>query len=168
MSHDSNDEQRMATAYHEAGHALMATVLGRLIQKVTIAPAKMPTGGQRLGVCQMQKGRSKSTKDWLEDEILILFAGMVAESQFTGRYCRVGAAEDLRMVQRLLRERPGNQRQVERYERRLFDKTQHVLSDESHEQALQWIAEELLRKTTLSGRAVRHFLHQADQQSGKK
>ena len=61
-----------ATAYHEAGHAVMALALGRPIQKVTIAPNQ-----NYLGACQIQKGRFKPTKDWLEDEMLILFAGMV-------------------------------------------------------------------------------------------
>ena len=165
MSETKNhDPQLAATAYHEAGHALMATIVGRLIQKVTISPGKMQTGGNRLGVCQMQKGRTKSTKDWLEDEVLILFAGMVAESQLTGQYCHVGAGEDLRMIHRLLRDRPGSQRQVERFERRLFDKTAHILSDQANTQAIRWTAEELLLKTTISGRAVRHFLQQAEQQ----
>jgi len=56
------------------------------------------TTGLRLGTCKIQKGRNKPTKDWLEDEVMILYAGMVAESGFTKQYCEIGAAQDLREV----------------------------------------------------------------------
>jgi hypothetical protein len=67
-----------ATAWHEAGHAVMAVSLGRPIEKVTISPARLQTGGSRLGICKIQKGRTKPSNDQLEDDVLILLAGMVA------------------------------------------------------------------------------------------
>lgn len=154
-----------ATAYHEAGHAVMATLLGRPIQKVSIEPGKMQFGPSRLGVCQMQKGRSKASRDWLEDEVLILFAGMVAESHFTGEYCRTGAAEDLRSIHRLVRSRPGSARQLERIERRFLDKTEYLLRADASAAAIAEVARELIDKTTISGRAVRHFVEQAEKQA---
>lgn len=161
MTTPTADAQRIATAYHEAGHAVMALSLGRPIQKVTIAPAKLQLGGTRLGLCEIQKGRSKATKDWLEDEVLILLAGMVAEAHFTGQYCSRGAALDLQLCRRLLQNRTSGQRQLERLERRMLDKTEHFLSDLGHAQAVESLAQELLEKTTISGRAVRHFFNQA-------
>ena len=109
----------------------------------------------------MQKGRIKASKDWLEDEVMIMFAGMVAESHFTGQYCPAGAGEDLRSIVRLLRTRPGTDRQLEKAQRRMLDKTEHLLSDDATSQAIRMIAEELLAKTTISGRAVKHFLQQS-------
>jgi hypothetical protein len=109
----------------------------------------------------MQKGRGKSSKDWLEDEVLILFAGMVAEAHFTGQYCPAGAGEDLRAIWRLIRTRPGSERQLEKVQRRMLDKTEHLLRDEQNAQAIRWVADELIAKTTISGRAVKHFLQQA-------
>ena len=44
-----------ATAYHEAGHAVMAMILGRAVQKVTIVPGQSHLGAQRLGACHLQK-----------------------------------------------------------------------------------------------------------------
>ena len=158
---NQSDPQLTATAYHEAGHAVMASLVGRPIQKVSIAPGKLQTGGGRLGVCQMQKGRIKSSKDWLEDEVMILFSGMVAESHFTGKYCPAGAGQDLRNIVRLLRTRCTNDRQLEKAQRRMLDKTEHLLSDDATSQAIRMIAEELLSKTTISGRAVKHFLQQS-------
>ncbi|MEO8497083.1 MAG: cell division protein FtsH [Planctomycetota bacterium] len=153
-----------ATAYHEAGHAVMALTLGRPIHKVTIEPAQLQTGGSRLGACKIQKGRSKTSKDWLEDEDLILFAGMVAESHFTSQYCVQGAAQDLRAARRLLANRATSESQLERLTRRLLDKTEHLLGDEGHAKAIELIAQELLQKETISGRAVRHLFQQAMQQ----
>lgn len=141
----------------------MAALLGRPVLKVTIAPGQMPSG-VRLGVCELRKGRSKPSKDWLEDEVLILLAGMVAESQLTGSYCHAGAAQDLSAVRRLLSQaRATNQRQLERLEQRLLDKTEHLMGDSVATKAVERIAGELLEKTTISGRAVRHWLEQTEQ-----
>ena len=157
----------VATAYHEAGHAVMAVSLGRSIQKATIVAAKMQTGGVRLGAVKMQQGRSKATQDWLEDEVLILFAGMVAEAQFTGSYCPRGAASDLRAINHLLGTRANTERQMEKLHRRLLDKTEYILGDEVHEKAIRSVAEQLLEHQTIKGRLVKHFLNQAIQQSKK-
>lgn len=154
------DPRLRATAYHEAGHAVMALALGRPIQKVTIAPNQ-----NYLGACQIQKGRFKPTKDWLEDEMLILFAGMVAESQVTGRYCPNGASQDLRGIRRYALMRASGESQVERLERRLLDKTEHLLADTATWQAVELVAEELLKSETISGRAARHFFDLAEQRA---
>ncbi len=153
--------QLTATAYHEAGHAVMALSVGRLIQKVTILPGKSQFGETRLGVCEIHKGRSKVSKDLLEDEVLILLAGMVAEARFTGQYCQQGAAQDLSNIRRLLQSRASSESQLERLHRRLLDKTEHLLCDQRHAKAIELIAHELIQKTTISGRAVRHFFAQA-------
>ncbi len=156
-----------ATAYHEAGHAVMAVSLGRSIHKATIVSAKLQTGGVRLGAVKMDQGRSKASQDWLEDEVLILFAGMVAEAHFTGSYCPKGAASDLRAIESLLSTRANTERQFEKLHRRLLDKTEYILSDEVHEKAIASVAEQLLEHETIKGRLVKHFLNQAIDQAKK-
>ncbi|MEZ6137342.1 MAG: cell division protein FtsH [Pirellulaceae bacterium] len=153
--------QLRATAYHEAGHAVMAVALGRSVQKVTVTPGQLQTGGVRLGACAMKKGRRKASDDPLEDEVLILMAGMVAESHFTGQYCQRGATQDLLHVRRLLETRAKNEKQLERLRRRMLDKTEYYLAEAAHAQAITWIAEELIAKQSISGRAVEHFFNQA-------
>ena len=150
-----------ATAYHEAGHAVMAYLIGRPVEKVTISPAHLQTGGSRLGACKIQKGRTKSSKDELEDEVLILLAGMVGESHVTNRYCQEGASQDLRAVRRLLEKRATSERQLDKLARRMLDKTEHVLNDESNARAIQLIADALMNDETISGRAVKHLFEQA-------
>ena len=145
-----------ATAYHEAGHAVIALTLGRAVERVTIVPNQ-----GYLGACHMQKTRVKPTKDWLEDEILILLAGMVAESRVTGQMYSAGASQDLRGVRRLVLMRTDGQKQVERLERRLLDKTEYLVNDDVHWAAIQTIARELLIHQTISGRAARHHFEQA-------
>ena len=158
-------DELIATAYHEAGHAVMAISLGRNIQKATIAPAQMTANSKRLGAVKMQKGRSKSSNDLLEDEVLILFAGMVAESHVTGDYCQRGAASDLRAVERLLCTRANTEKQFEKLHRRMLEKTEYILSDDVHRPAIAAVAQSLIEKESISGRLVRHFLKQAEDQS---
>ena len=157
----------VATAYHEAGHAVMAVSLGRTIQKATIVAATIQTGGVRLGSVKMKQGRTKATRDRLEDDVLILFAGMVAEAHLTGTYCPRGAASDLRTIQRLLRTRANSERQLEKLHRRLLNKTEHILGDDVHQKAIKSVAEQLLAHQTIKGRLVKHFFNQAIEQSKK-
>lgn len=155
------DHHTLATAYHEAGHAVAAFLLGRQVHKVTIEPGKSAFGALRLGTCQLAKGRTKPSKDLLEEEVIILFAGMVAEAHFTGKYCERGASEDLRMIRRILCGRATSEKQHEKLHRRMLDKTEHLLCDGRHAKAIDWIAQELIERTSVSGRAVKHFVNQA-------
>lgn len=157
----AKDSNRIATAYHEAGHAVVAISLGRQVKKATVKRANLQTGGVRLGAVMFEKGRSKPTDDWLEDEVIILLAGMVAESSFTGHYCEAGASVDLRAVDRLLDSRVRTQRQLDKLRQRLINKTENLLSDPAHAVALEAVAKELLIKGEVSGRLVRHHLNQA-------
>jgi hypothetical protein len=162
------DPRLLATAYHEAGHAVVALALGRAIQRVTVVPGKTHAGVESLGQCHIQKGRFRPSKDWLEDEILILFAGMAAEAQITGQYSTGGALQDLRAVRRFVESRASGERQVARLERRLLDKTEHLLSDAGNWQAVEAIVAELLVHQTISGRAARHHFEQAHQRARRK
>src|ERR1700722_2866745 len=105
-----------STAYHEAGHAVMALALGRPVHGVSILPQR-----DRLGQCEYRKGRVRPTEDWLEREILIALGGIAAEARFMGTYSRDQAATDLRYVRDLALQRVGSHR-VERLERRLLAK----------------------------------------------
>lgn len=155
------DPKHVATAYHESGHAVVAISLGRQVKKATVKRANMQTGGVRLGAVVFEKGRSKPTDDWLEDEVIILLAGMVAEARFTGHYCEQGASVDLRAVDGLLNSRVRTERQLEKLRQRLINKTEHLLDDPAHAKAVEDVAQALLAKGEVSGRLVRHHLNQA-------
>lgn len=146
-------DQKTLTAYHEAGHAVMALLMGRSVQKVSIIPSQ-----NRLGVCKMQKGRVKQVQDKLEAEMLILLAGMAAEGRRAGKYNIAGASQDLHMVEKLAMSRSGNARQAEKLIHKTLDKTQHLLSNKGTWKAVKIIAEELLENESISGRAAKHHL----------
>lgn len=150
-----SESERIATAYHEAGHAVVALALGKPIHKVTISPNR-----DRVGMCQTQKGHFRPSHDQLEDAILILFAGYVAEARFTGQPNHIGATSDFKQIRRLSSQRADGERQVERLEKRLLAKTEYMLEDEEYWGAVERIAKELVVKETISGRAAKHFFDQ--------
>src|SRR6185295_4967547 len=97
----------IATAYHEAGHAVMALALGRNVQRVSVQDNHL-----RLGHCEIKKGSFRPVKDAVETQILILLGGLAAETRQIGDYDSEGAAQDLREVRSLTQTRAGGQRQV--------------------------------------------------------
>lgn len=145
-------EQDIMTAYHEAGHAVMALIVGRDIHRVSILP-----NTTRLGACELKKGRSKPSRDMLEDEILILLAGVAAEGRLTENYNWSGGSQDLKQVTYLIESRAASERQAERLRRRMLDKAEYLLDDSAHWEAVRAIAKQLLESKTISGRAARHY-----------
>ncbi len=143
------------TAYHEAGHAVVALALGRPVQRVSILPTS-----DHLGRCEFRKPVVRPTDDWLEQEILIFLAGLAAEAKHTGDYSWDGARRDCLHVRRLAVKRAG-EKQAERLQRRLLSKVEHMLAQEDHWRAVERIVAELLRCGVISGRAARHLYDQA-------
>ena len=156
QSIDVATEAERHTAYHEAGHAVMAMWLGRDIHRVSILPNKT-----RLGQCELKKGARRASQDRLEDEVLILLAGAVAEGRLTGRYCWEGASSDLRQARVLTESRAGTARQAERLERRFLSKAESIIDDDACWLAIELIASDLLKRKTISGRAAKHHFQQA-------
>jgi hypothetical protein len=146
-----------ATAYHEAGHAVLALILGRPVERVSILPDR-----RFAGHCQFGKGVFRPTEDWLEREMLIALGGIAAEARHTGDYAWQGAARDQRYVEELAVQRAGARR-AERLQRRLLAKAEHLLAQQGHWRAVELIVAELLRCGTISGRAVRHLFERGCQ-----
>jgi cell division protease FtsH len=94
-----SDEEKKTTAYHEAGHAIVAKLIPKTdpIHKVTIIPR-----GRALGLTQQLPMDEKHTypKDYLLNNIAILMGGRVAEElvlniQTTGAGNDIEKASDL-------------------------------------------------------------------------
>jgi ATP-dependent Zn protease len=142
---------RQATAYHEAGHAVIAMALGRPVRAVSILP-----NGDFLGTCHFHKGVFRPSKDWLEQEILIAVAGVAAEAIHTGEHAWEGATRDFQYARRLAARRAGD-RQAERLLRRSLAKVENLFADEQHWKAVELIAAELLQHGAISGRTAHHL-----------
>jgi hypothetical protein len=140
-----------ATAYHEAGHAAVALALDRPVHRVSVLPNQ-----DLLGKCEFRKGVQRPSDDWVETEILIALAGMAAEARHTGTYDRGAAGRDLRYARKLMLYR-ASERSLDRFERRMLGKVEHLLGDDGVWRAVEAIAAELLKLGAISGRAARHF-----------
>ncbi len=96
-----NDTEKRTTAYHEAGHALVAYKLPDAdpLHKVTIIPR-----GRALGVTMQlpEEDKYNYTKEYMESSITILMGGRVAEQIFL-RSCTTGASNDLERATDLAR-----------------------------------------------------------------
>ena len=89
------EEEKLATAYHEAGHALVNLLVpgNDPLHKVTIIPR-----GRALGVTMSLPERDKLSysKEWCEGKIAMAFGGRVAEQLVYGKdHLNTGASSDI-------------------------------------------------------------------------
>jgi cell division protease FtsH len=97
------DEEKKLTAYHEAGHALVAMNVPKSdpLHKVTIIPR-----GRALGVTMQlpERDHLSHTKLFLESRLAILFGGRTAEEIIFGpENVTTGAASDIQMATQMAR-----------------------------------------------------------------
>jgi cell division protease FtsH len=166
------EKERRILAYHEGGHALMAHLMGSVmeLQKVTIV-----SRGNALGYAFYlpEEDRYLHTKEELIDRMIVALAGRAAEEVVFGRVTN-GAANDLEKVTEIARSmvfewgmsetvssrtmRADNYALAETT-KRIRDEEQARLTDGAYEQAvrllrkhrasLDRIASALLEKETL-------------------
>ena len=96
-----SDNEKKVTAYHEAGHALVAAMREHAdpLHKVTIIPR-----GMALGVTMQLPIDDKHTytKEYLETRLAIMMGGRVAEETFLGQMT-TGAGNDIEQASDLAR-----------------------------------------------------------------
>ena len=155
MSAESAPAFDIATAYHEAGHAVVALAHDRPIHRVSVLPNQL-----HLGICEFRKGVQRGSVDFVEQEILISLAGMAAEARHTGRYDRAAAGRDLRHARTMALQR-ATEKQLDRYERRMLSKVENLMNDDALWAAVESIASELMKHGQISGRAALHLYKQA-------
>ena len=98
------EEEKLATAYHEAGHAIINIVVkgNDPLHKVTIIPR-----GRALGVTMSLPERDKLSysKEWCEAKIAMTFGGRVAEQIIYGKeHLNTGASSDISQATDLARQ----------------------------------------------------------------
>ncbi|MBM4247249.1 MAG: ATP-dependent metallopeptidase FtsH/Yme1/Tma family protein [Deltaproteobacteria bacterium] len=96
-----SDEEKRNTAYHEAGHALVAKLIPGAdpVHKVTIIPR-----GMALGLTQQvpSDDRYTASRDRLENDLAIFFGGRAAEEIVLGQVT-TGAGNDIERATELAR-----------------------------------------------------------------
>ena len=96
-----SDREKRTTAYHEAGHALVARLLpdSDPVHKVTIIPR-----GRALGLTQQlpKEDRLNMSKEFAQNQIAILMGGRIAEEIIFGQQT-TGAGNDIEVATDLAR-----------------------------------------------------------------
>jgi cell division protease FtsH len=103
-----DSKKKRLIAYHEAGHALLMTLLKHSdpLNKVTIIPRSGGVGGFAQSTFDEETVDSGLyTRGWLLDRITIALGGRAAEEEVFGdAETTIGASNDLQMVSNLARE----------------------------------------------------------------
>ncbi len=155
-----------ATAYHEAGHAVAQHAFGRALDRVTILPDPETLSGGAMHTREIVPpnlvGRGEPATftnaeiEEVERTVIVMLAGGIAE-RLAGDYAPGGARGDQEAIAELL---PllAKVRGVEEdaYIREVTSKAgEFVLANRA---AIKLLAEELLRRETLSGAEVARLL----------
>jgi hypothetical protein len=150
-----NAKRLEATAYHEAGHAVMAWSLRVRVDKVSICPE-----GDSLGHCSHEKivrGRNPELDDSLrrrdqyEKDILVALAGGIAQRLFNCRsWRRLYVEGDWRKAARLAFNINGSSEQADAYLRWLEIRAKDTISSKRMWPLVKALARELLLKRKLS------------------
>jgi cell division protease FtsH len=96
-----SEEEKRNTAYHEAGHALVAAIVPYAdpLHKVTIIPRGMALGAtMQLPV----DDKHTYTRDYLESQLTVMMGGRAAEELFLNKIT-TGAANDIEQATELAR-----------------------------------------------------------------
>jgi cell division protease FtsH len=100
-SHVIDEQDRVLTAYHEAGHAVVQTLMEHAdpVHKVSIIPR-----GQALGVTFSlpEKNRHTYNRKYVDATLRVLCAGRVSE-EFLGEDMNSGAASDIQQATNIAR-----------------------------------------------------------------
>ncbi len=79
MGTDRKPTERECTAYHEAGHAVVTYLVGRELDHISIDHEDESSGR-----CQELHRYVTESREAVEDEVMILLAGRIAEERFKG------------------------------------------------------------------------------------
>jgi ATP-dependent Zn protease len=149
--------QRQGTAYHEAGHAVVAYRLKAEVRHVSIVPDHFSRGYFVSGdlFCAPGCGSDRAN---LERAIKICLAGPLAQQRFRRRsYCRRGGRQDYDCASGLARYLAGaaGEREFLRYqERRTQALVEHYWSE------IELVAQALLERDELSGTEVKNIIEE--------
>jgi len=150
-------------AYHEAGHAVVAYLLHRLVRGVTIIPDR-----DMQGCCYLAKGksihpdydRSHKTRLELERHAMISWGGNVAECLFTGK--KPVADSDMHSVVNYLSYLTSGDEEIGAYADWLWYRTKSLLQFERHWAAVDALATELVKNGRVGQKRTREIIHRGN------
>jgi len=157
------ERERHSTAQHEAGHAVMAAILGVGLTRVSIEPASGTQGQVTYAIpAWITKGHppESAVRRWCEANIMSQMAGFIAEKHFLGRANHVGATADYAGTWEMANLISLSQREAELYLDALFERTATLMKKRVLRRAVSRIAEALLLESNLTRRQVQRIVHE--------
>ena len=165
----STDNRKLATAYHEAGHAVAAFHLGAALGKVSIKAD--PEDGS-LGRCHTPLPKwfnpddiDARTHEWVRKHVVISLAGRAAEKLLTGRNNNAGARGDLQYATKLALYVTGSNESAGAYLRWLTLEAGNLVNCEVQKVAIEAVARELLSRECLPSSDVKDVIRRAWQEA---
>jgi ATP-dependent Zn protease len=154
-----------ATAYHEAGHAVVAHVLGHRIKRITIVPSKSQNYAgcvffaKQPSVKRIDYDPSPRITRAAKERILASLVGLCAQRLFNSRTCRsFHGYEDFKQillyVGNLMREN-----ETEPFLKWMEVRTENLLRD--NWKAVNVLAHELIRRREIGGQEAHQIIHDA-------
>jgi ATP-dependent Zn protease len=147
----ANTKAVEATAYHEAGHAVMAFQLGIRLQKITIVPDEESSGCCHHESLLKFKGSARLK---IEKLVMICLAGPLAQQKFKPRSIRsYHASSDYSVVARVAAQLNGS------LEASTYIKWLAIRARTKLDQPMTWkfvraVAHELITKKEITGKSL--------------
>lgn len=158
-----NSGHLIATAHHEAGHAVVALHYGRKVRAVSIEP-----GQDYLGLCRsnltfgpsIEYSLPNRVRLRIEQEIRILFAGEMAQRHFSYRSWRpIHSSSDRKNALNLLTRLTSNEEEFPIYMRLLELQTKHMVQSNFYWKQITLLAQTLLEKPTMREQEIMDLLN---------
>jgi ATP-dependent Zn protease len=159
--------QLSRTAYHEAGHAVMAYEFGHATHHVTIVPDReVGSLGHHQSApfpawLKPDIEINSRTEKRIEQEILVRLAGMAAEQKFCGRNNWKGAGSDFHSAIDMASYVFGMGKLLDKYMSFMVERARAQMSHPRIWVQVEAVAEALLKRQTLSGKQIREICRDA-------
>jgi hypothetical protein len=159
-----------STAYHEAGHAVMAYHVRRRFKYVTIEQEEDSLG--HILLSRWPKGiepgidSGARVENYLKNSILIDLAGHAAERLFKGRNNWVGSRQDVQTAVEFADYVCGSNEESQAYVKWLFIKARNIIRLEPYWDSIKALAKELLIKKKIGYMAARKIIKDASEKKG--
>ena len=139
-----------STAYHEAGHAVMAFLTRRPFIKVTIIPDEDgSTGSVRYSEKYLTDLDLMTFDPWscrtrskIEKEVMVSYAGQIAEEEFAGKLEHLVYQDDVDIA-KLVQKMVGTEEEAQAYQNWLYLRSKNVICHKHNWPLVEALAEEL-------------------------
>ena len=155
-------------AYHEAGHAVMAYLIGRRIDYVTIVPNDDSLGHAKTSGIGKKSYEIEAADYWnyairkrVDGDVMLRYAGRIAEAYHSGKSSEVGSYSDDQTAAHFAINVTGSGEELDAYLNWLFIRTEKLICFETNWPLVEAVAKELLSVKKMSGRRARKIIQEA-------